>query len=144
MTWCGAKWKQNFIAPVHLASLFAEHLATKRRGNYKYLLRAGICAYCVYACLLRHKAAIHSLTLSLRHQLKDTGVKVFEIAPPSVDTELGYQRRTDKTQTHGGIPVSEFLKEAMEAIKNDTLEAKIGGAKHIHGNPEEAFKRMNG
>lgn len=40
---------------------------------------------------------IHSLTLSLRHHLKNTSLKVLEIAPTAVDTELGSDRREDKT-----------------------------------------------
>lgn len=34
------------------------------------------------------KAAQHSLTLSLRHQLRDTSVKVFELIPPLTDTPM--------------------------------------------------------
>jgi len=90
------------------------------------------------------KAAIHSLTLSLRHQLRNTSLKVFEIIPPSVDTELGHERREDKTETHGGIPVSEFLAEAMEAIRSDTLEAAVGQAKGLRAKREELFEAMNG
>ena len=89
------------------------------------------------------KAAIHSLTMSLRHQLKNTSVKVFEIIPPSTDTELGHQRRTDKTQSHGGMPLHEFLAEAMDALKNDVLEAPIGQSKGLRAKREEMFHLMN-
>jgi uncharacterized oxidoreductase len=89
------------------------------------------------------KAAIHSLTLSLRHQLRKTSIKVFEIAPPAVDTELGSDRREDKSQSHGGLPVADFLSEAMEAIKNDLLEAPIAWAKNSREKREGLFPVMN-
>jgi uncharacterized oxidoreductase len=90
------------------------------------------------------KAAIHSLTLSLRHQLRETGVKVFEIAPPSVDTELGSDRRTNKEETHGGMPVTEFIAAAMDAIENDVMEAPIGPAAGMREMREMLFEKMNG
>jgi uncharacterized oxidoreductase len=89
------------------------------------------------------KAAIHSVTLSLRHQLRNTPAKVFEIAPPAVDTELGSDRREDKTQSHGGMPVADFLAEAMEAIKADKFMAPIAMAKNSYENREAMFEVMN-
>ena len=86
---------------------------------------------------------MHSFTLSLRHQLKETGIKVFEIAPPSVDTELGHDRRTDKSQSHGGIPVSEFIEGAMAALKNDVYEAAIGMSAGLREKREALFEQMN-
>jgi uncharacterized oxidoreductase len=134
----------NFIAPVHLASLFAAHLKSAKdpaiiniSSGLAFVPIAFMPVYCAT------KAALHSLTLSLRHQLKDTPVKVFEIAPPSVDTELGHQRREDKTQTHGGIPIQEFLTEAMDALKNDILEAPIGQSKGLRAKREDLFGTMN-
>jgi uncharacterized oxidoreductase len=134
----------NFIAYLHLASLFAGHLATRPvaaiiniSSGLAFVPIAFMPVYCAT------KAAVHSYTLSLRFQLRNTSVKVFEIAPPSTDTELGYQRRADKTESHGGIPISEFLTEAMEAIKNDLLEAPIGDAKFLRAKREEAFPMMN-
>jgi len=134
----------NLIAPIHLGSLFAKHLATKSDSalmNISSGLAFAPIAFMPVYCAT--KAAIHSLTLSLRHQLKNTSVKVFEIIPQSTDTELGHERRTDKTQTHGGMPVSEFLAEAMEAIKNDVLEAAVGQSKGLRAKREEMFNIMN-
>ena len=134
----------NFTAPVHIGSLLAEHLKTQTESaiiNISSGLAFVPIAFMPVYCAT--KAAIHSLTLSLRYQLRNTPVKVFEIAPPSTDTELGHERRADKTQTHGGIPISEFISEAMEAIKNDTFEAAIGDAKGLRAKREDAFPFMN-
>lgn len=134
----------NFIAPVHLSSLFAQHLAAKNSAaiiNISSGLAFVPIAFMPVYCAT--KAAIHSLTLSLRHQLRNTPVKVFEIAPPSVDTELGSDRRADKTQTHGGLPVSEFLAEAMKAIEDDLFEAPIAWAKNSREKREALFDTIN-
>jgi uncharacterized oxidoreductase len=134
----------NLVAPVHLSSLFAKHLSSKSDSaiiNISSGLAFAPISFMPVYCAT--KAALHSLTLSLRHQLKNTPVKVFEIIPPSTDTELGHQRRTDKTQTHGGIPLQEFLAEAMEAIKEDVLEAPIGQSKGLRAKREEMFHIMN-
>lgn len=134
----------NVVAPIHLTSLFARYLATKDTAaviNISSGLAFAPIAFMPVYCAT--KAAVHSLTLSLRHQLKNTTVKVFEIAPPSVDTELGDDRREDKTQSHGGIPIAEFIAEAMEAIKNDVWEAPIGMSKGLYAKREALFEAMN-
>jgi len=139
-----AEINTNLVAPIHLCSLFSEFLG-KQKNSAIINISSGLAfvpiAFMPVYCAT--KAAIHSFTLSLRYQLKNTNVKVFEIAPPAVDTELGHDRRTDKSQSHGGIPVSEFLSEAMEAIKTDLLEAPIGMAKGLRENREKAFQGMN-
>jgi uncharacterized oxidoreductase len=134
----------NFIAPVHLSSLFAGHLGKKPDAaiiNISSGLAFSPLAFMPIYCAT--KAAIHSLSLSLRHQLKNTSVRVFEIIPPSVDTELGHEARRDKTQSHGGMPVDEFLKKAMEAIQNNVFEAAIGQSEGLRANRETLFDRMN-
>jgi uncharacterized oxidoreductase len=72
------------------------------------------------------------------------GIKVFEIAPPSTDTELGHERRADKSQTHGGMPVSSFIAEAMDALQNDIYEAPIAQAKGMREKGEALFPILNG
>jgi len=134
----------NFIAPLHLSSLFAQHLSQQKEAaiinissGLAFVPLAFMPVYCAT------KAAIHSLSLSLRYQLRKTAIKVFEIAPPAVDTESGSDRREDKTQTHGGMPVSEFMAAAMEAIANDVLEAAVGMAKNSREQREALFEPMN-
>jgi uncharacterized oxidoreductase len=134
----------NLVAPIHLSSLFSEYLSQKDNpaiinisSGLAFVPLAFMPVYCAT------KAAIHSFSLSLRHQLRNTKVKVFEIAPPSVDTELGSDRRADKTQSHGGMPVADFIKEAMEALQSDILEAPIAAAKDLHAQRESAFDAMN-
>jgi len=56
------------------------------------------------------KAALHSYTLSLREQLRNTNVKVFELAPPATETEL----------------LADFSKEDMKGISTMTVQAMVG------------------
>lgn len=134
----------NFIGPAHLASLFVPHFTGKHNSaiinitsGLAYVPIAHIAVYCA------SKAAMHSLTISLRYQLKKTGIKVFEIAPPEVDTELGHDRREDKNQSHGGIPVDEFVDAAIAALKNDEYEAPIGASVGLRAKREDIFEQLN-
>lgn len=134
----------NLIAPIHLTSHFVRYFINKSESaiinissGLAFVPLAFVPVYC------GTKAAIHSITMSLRHQLKNSGVKVFEIIPPSVDTELGHERRKDKNQTHGGIPTNEFIREAMNAIENDILEAPINIAKNLYEKREAMFPVIN-
>jgi uncharacterized oxidoreductase len=139
-----AEIETNLIAPIHLSSLLAPHLRDKAGAaiiNISSGLAFAPLAFMPVYCA--SKAAIHSISLSLRHQLKDTHVKVFEIAPPAVDTELGQDRREDKSQSHGGMPVTEFMAGAMDALQNDVYEAAIGQAQHLRAKREEMFEAMN-
>lgn len=52
------------------------------------------------------KAAMHSFILTLREQLKDTGVGVLELFPPAVQTELHGEHGK-----HVGMPLDEFTDE---------------------------------
>lgn len=134
----------NLVAPIELCSLFTQHLASKPIAaiiNISSGLAFAPLAFMPTYCAT--KAAIHSFTMSLRYQLRNTSIKVFEIAPPSTDTELGHDRREDKSQSHGGLPVEDFIPEAMEAIRNDMLEAPIADAKNLRAKGEQMFNVMN-
>ena len=134
----------NLIAPIHLSSLFSQHFIGQDEAaiinvssGLAFVPMAFMPVYCAT------KAAMHSITMSLRHQLKGTSIKVFEIIPPSVDSELGHERREDKSQTHGGMPIRDFIDEALEAIENDILEAAVSDAKNLREKGESLFGVIN-
>ena len=65
------------------------------------------------------KAAVHVYSLILRQQLKDTSVRVIEIVPPMVDTDLNKKGRDAAHVKFRGISVSEYIPTIMNALKND-------------------------
>jgi len=74
----------NLDAPIHLTLALLPQL--RRRGGAVVNVTSGLSfapfvAAPVYSAT---KAALHSFTLSLRHQLADTGVRVVEVIPPAV------------------------------------------------------------
>jgi len=134
----------NFIAPVHLSNLFLGQLIKQEDPAIinitSGLAFAPIALMPVYCAT---KAAMHSFSLTLRHQLSVTQVKVFEIAPPTVDTALDKGERTRRGVSDRGIKPEEFAVQALEAIKNDVYEAAIGSAANLRLKREELFNMMN-
>jgi uncharacterized oxidoreductase len=95
------------------------------------------------------KAALHSFSLALRHQLKDTSIKIFELMPPICDTDLGREPgdKSPRPAHLEGIPPSEFAIEALEAIKNNEYEFAFGEALQLKEgaikNFQETFGMIN-
>ena len=134
----------NFIAPVHLANLFIPHLSKKNSAaiiNVSSGLAFTPIALMPIYCA--SKAAMHSFTLSLRYQLSKTSIKVFELIPPTVDTELDRGARSSRGQTERGISAKDFAVQAIEALKNDVYEAAIGQAAGLRSKREELFAAIN-
>ena len=75
------------------------------------------------------KSGLHSFTQSLRVQLKNTSVKVFELAPPSTQTPL--QNGFDPSDTKGSpmMDVKKLVQQAIRGIQKDRLEILPGLSK---------------
>ncbi len=59
------------------------------------------------------KAAIHSYSNSLRHQLRDTAIDVIEIAPPAVATDL----MPGHADNPNSMPLDAFIDETIATLK---------------------------
>jgi uncharacterized oxidoreductase len=132
----------NFAAPIHLSAYFAPLLLKKKEAAI-INISSGLCfvpiasmpVYCAT------KAGIHMFSVSLRHQFKDTPVKVFEIVPPAVDTELGKGTTDGSEQEYRVIPPSEVAAATLKAIKNDEYEVVIGEAKGLVEGSRKDFEK---
>jgi len=133
----------NFEAPIRLSTLFIPHLRTQSAAaivnvtsglSFVPLARAP-----VYSAT---KAALHSFTRSLRHQLADTSIRVIEIIPPAVNTDLG----GPGLHTFG-VNLDEFADAVMPRIAAGELEVAYGFAEQSsrasRNELEGMFTRMN-
>lgn len=89
------------------------------------------------------KAALHSYSRMLRYSLaKNTGIKVFELMPPLVNTEL-----SAGIGGANGIPPETVAEGLIEGLENDRYELHIGVTKNIYElyltSPQEALNALN-
>ena len=138
----------NLKAPIHLCELFIPQFMEKKEAAIVNVTSGlGFSPLAIMPVYCATKAALHSFSLSLRHQLKNTPVKVFEIIPPTVDTDLDKGARDRRGQKDRGIPASEVAIAAIKALEKDECEKAVGMAEGIRmgvrNNPEQIFQRMN-
>jgi uncharacterized oxidoreductase len=134
----------NFTAPIHLIGELLpmlnkqpEAVIVNVSSGLAFAPMADIPVYCAT------KAAIHSFTLSLRHQLKAAGVRVVEMVPPIVDTGLGSGARSEGTASRHMMSPEEFATEALAQLQNDQDEILVGMSVNTRKQGEALFERMN-
>ena len=137
----------NLRCPIYLAARFIPRLRERAEAaivnvssGLGFVPLADMPVYC------STKAALHSFSVSLRHQLRATSIRVFEIIPPIVDTELDQGRRTAAGRERGMAP-AEVARATLEAWAADEFELAVGMAARLRQgsreNPEGTFAGMN-
>jgi len=136
----------NLLGLIRMCAAFIPHLKNRPEATLinissglAFVPLARVPVYCAT------KAAVHSFCVSLRHQLKHTTLKVVELIPPWVDTNLDKGRR--RTTGPAPMPLRQFISEAMEGLAGDADEVLIGDAKFLRASAGDAFtkafSRMN-
>lgn len=117
----------NLLGPIRVTSAFIEHLKTQPDATiYNVSSVLGFVPLAVTAVYSSTKAAMHSYSQSLRWRLKDTSVKVREIAPPWVQTDL-----LNSTEEPRAMPLAPFIAETMALIASDENELVVEAAKPL-------------
>lgn len=130
----------NIEAPVHLSKLFLQLSSLNTIMNVTSgLAFVPLSKVPVYAAT---KAFLRSFTLSLRHQLKSTGVEVIELIPPALNTDLG------GTGIHTEYPpVGAFVEAIFQQLREGKVELTFGTSEQRAAANNESiaayFSRMN-
>lgn len=137
----------NLKAQMYLSAYFIPMLSKQKEAAIVNVSSGlGFSPMANYPIYSATKAAIHSFTISLRHQLKDTSIKVFELVPPLVyDTELHDGKMLEKTEfSSSTIEVAEAV---VKGLESNEYEITIGMTKNLVKSSKEdldqMFKRMN-
>jgi uncharacterized oxidoreductase len=113
----------NLLGPIRLTAALLPHLKAQPRAAI-VTVSSGL-AFVPMAATPTYsatKAAIHSWSMALRHQLRDTSVEVVEIAPPYVQTELlGAHQLTDPD----AMPLAAFTDEVMAILEDAPASGEV-------------------
>ncbi len=120
----------NLVGPIRMTSALVEYLKGKDGAVIAYTSSVlGFVPLAATAVYSATKAAIHSYALSQRFLLKDAGVRVLEIAPPWVRTDLMNSREAEEA-----MPLDQFIAETMAVLETNPDEILVEGAKAFRAN----------
>ncbi|HWW24500.1 MAG TPA: SDR family oxidoreductase [Caulobacter sp.] len=138
----------NLLGPIRLTAALLPHLRAQPKATI-ITVTSGL-AFIPLAATPTYnatKAAIHSWTQSLRHQLRDTAVEVLELAPPAVATDL----MPGHAENPNSMPLADYTAEAIDLIeRGDTPRGEIlvERVKPLRfaelSGYEDLFSRLNG
>src|SRR5258707_12272971 len=117
----------NLAGPLRLTSVLIERL--KKQNHAAVINNSSVLGFVPLAFAAVYsstKAAIHSYTLSLRYKLKGTSVKVIEVPPPWVQTDL-----LNSNNEPRAMPLADFISETMALLATDADEVVVERARLV-------------
>jgi uncharacterized oxidoreductase len=122
----------NLKGPIRMVKQFLPHLKKKATAAIMNV-SSGLAfvplptspVYCAT------KAGLHSFTLSLRVQLKNTKVLVFELAPPATETQLLSKMTAEDRKGVNVMSVENMVATAISGMEQDKFEIRPGQSNQL-------------
>ena len=123
----------NYLSQLAITKAFIPFLKRKESETALVYTTSGLAMIPVPRCMkyCATKAAMHQFILSLRVQLIETKIKVIELYPPAVQTELhDAKHQPDLKDGHlMGMPLDEFTEEAYQGLAGGYEQIPVGRSK---------------
>ena len=121
----------NLLGPIRMTSALIGHLKKQPSATVinvsSGLAFVPLASTAVYSAT---KAAIHSYTQSMRYKLKGSSVRVLELIPPWVQTDLLNSKDEPRA-----MPLAAFIEEAVTVLGTDAEEVLVERVKMLRNNP---------
>ena len=135
----------NLLGPIRMTSALIEHL--KKQPSATVVNVTSGLAFVPLAMTATYsatKAAMHSFSLSQRYLLAGTSVKVLELPPPYVQTELGGPQQAVDPRA---MPLKDFIDATMTVLATDAIEVSVEQVSFLRNgtgpNDAEMTKKFN-
>jgi len=140
----------NYLSYLALTKAFLPFLLAKKTESALIYTTSGLALVPIIRCpnYCATKAALHQFILCLRVQLRESKVKVIEIFPPAVQTELHDAKHQPdiKDGRSLGMPLDEFTDEAYKGLASGYEQIPVGTSKRafegFEKKRQEAFAAM--
>ena len=138
----------NLLGPIRLTAALLPHLTAQPAATVM-TVTSGLAFIPLTATPTYNatKAAIHSWTQSLRHQLADTSVEVLELAPPAVATDIV----PGHAENPNSMPLADYTAEVIgliergETPRGEILVERVKPLRFAEVNGyETVFEQLNG
>ncbi len=122
----------NLIGPIRMVKQFLPHLKTKSEAAIMNVSSSlAFVALPISPVYCATKAGLHSFTESLRVQLKNTKVKVFDLAPPATQTELLGDFSSEDLKGASVMKVEKMVQVAVKGMQTNRFEIRPGQANQL-------------
>jgi uncharacterized oxidoreductase len=119
----------NLVGVIRLTGALIEHLRKQESATVMIVSSVlGFTPMAMTAVYSATKAALHSYAQSLRFKLRNTSVRVLEIIPPWVRTEL-----LNSTEEPRAMPLDEFITGTIGILETDANEILVPKAEFLRG-----------
>ncbi|MCJ1307701.1 hypothetical protein MMC25_001349 [Agyrium rufum] len=123
----------NYLSYLALTKAFLPFFQDKKTESGLIYITSGLALVPLLRCgnYCASKAALHHWILVFREQMKGSPVKVIEVFPPAVQTELHDEKHQPDIKNGGqiGMPLDQFTNETYDGLAAGSEQVAIGMSK---------------
>ena len=138
----------NLEAPVVLSGMFIPQITGKKSAAIINITSGlGFIPAARMPVYSATKAGMHAFSMALRHQLMKAGIRVFEVVPPAIESDLNREGRAKRGNFKVDLMPDEFVAAVMKGFRDDVYEIGYGMTagliKASREDLDKSFQQMN-